>query len=121
MDLYSEEILDHYKNSAYRGRLENYTFRAMSKNVSCGDELVVYIKVESQKILDARFEGRGCAISQATCSMVMESLIGQRIDDLGAFGEDDILSLVGIDLGLNRQKCALLVLDALKQINAQHT
>lgn len=116
MDLYSEEILDHYKNSAYRGSLQKPTFSAKSKNVSCGDELVVYMQVESQKIVDARFEGRGCAISQAACSMALESLIGQRFDALGAFAEDDILSLVGIKLGLNRQKCAFLVLDALKKI-----
>jgi nitrogen fixation NifU-like protein len=116
MDLYSEEILDHYKNSPYRGSLQNPTYVAKSKNVSCGDELVVYMRVEAQKIVDARFEGRGCAISQATCSMVLESLVGQQFDAIGTFAKDDILALVGIDLGLNRQKCAFLVLDALRKI-----
>ncbi len=114
-DLYREVIIEHYKNPSYRGRLDPNDFSFADSNPLCGDHIQIDLRVdENQKVTDARFEGHGCAISQASADLLLESIIGKSIDDVKNMGKQDILDMLGIDLGPVRLKCALLSLKVLK-------
>lgn len=113
-DLYREEILDHYKHPRRKGHLENPDIHYHDHNPFCGDEITVELKVEDGIIVDCAFDGHGCAISQATASMLMEEILGRPLDEVRALGKEDILELLGIEIGPVRLKCALLPLKALK-------
>ncbi len=114
-DLYREVIIEHYKNPAFRGRLNPNDISFEDSNPLCGDHIVIDLKVdENNKVADARFDGHGCAISQASADLLLESIIGKSIDDVKALNKQTILDLLGIDLGPVRLKCALLSLKVLK-------
>ena len=114
-DLYREVIIEHYKNPAYRGHLDPHDFSFADSNPLCGDHIQIDLRVdENNKVSDARFEGHGCAISQASADLLIESVIGKSIDDVKKLSKQDILDLLGIDLGPVRLKCALLSLKVLK-------
>jgi len=114
-DLYREVIIEHYKNPAFRGRLNPKDISFEDSNPLCGDHIVIDLKVdENNKVADARFDGHGCAISQASADLLLESIIGKSIDDVKALNKQTILDLLGIDLGPVRLKCALLSLKVLK-------
>ncbi len=112
--LYREEILDHYKHPRHKGHLEAPDIHYHDHNPFCGDELTIELKVEDGIVVDAAFDGRGCAISQATASMLMEEIMGKSVDELKALDKEYILELLGIELGPVRLKCALLSLKVLK-------
>ncbi len=112
--LYREEILDHYKHPRHKGHLENPDIHYHDHNPFCGDELTVELKVKDGVIVDAAFDGRGCAISQASASMLMEEIIGMSLDDVRALDKEHVLEMLGIDMGPVRLKCALLSLKVLK-------
>ena len=114
-DLYREVIIEHYKNPSYRGHLEPNDISFSDSNPLCGDHIRVDLRLdESGKVTDARFDGHGCAISQASADLLLESIIGKSLDDVKKLGRQDILDLLGIDLGPVRLKCALLSLKVLK-------
>ena len=114
-DLYREVIIEHYKNPAFRGRLNPKDISFEDSNPLCGDHIIIDLKVdENNKVADARFDGHGCAISQASADLLLESIIGKSIDDVKALNNQTILDLLGIDLGPVRLKCALLSLKVLK-------
>ena len=114
-DLYREVIIEHYKNPAFRGRLNPKDISFEDSNPLCGDHIVIDVKVdENNKVADARFDGHGCAISQASADLLLESIIGKSIDEVKALNKQTILDLLGIDLGPVRLKCALLSLKVLK-------
>lgn len=114
-DLYREVIIEHYKNPSYRGHLDPHDFSFEDSNPLCGDHIQIDLRVdESNKVSDARFDGHGCAISQASADLLLESIIGKSIEDVKSMGKQDILDLLGIDLGPVRLKCALLSLKVLK-------
>ncbi len=114
-DLYREVIIEHYKNPSYRGALDPHDFSFADSNPLCGDHLQIDLRVdENNKVSDARFQGHGCAISQASADLLLESIIGKSIDDVKKMGKQDILDMLGIDLGPVRLKCALLSLKVLK-------
>ncbi|MEZ4659028.1 MAG: iron-sulfur cluster assembly scaffold protein [Caldilineaceae bacterium] len=83
-------------------------------NPFCGDELTIELKVEDGVVVDAAFDGRGCAISQATASMIMEEIVGLSVDELKSWDKQYILDMLGIEIGPVRLKCALLSLKVLK-------
>jgi nitrogen fixation protein NifU and related proteins len=112
--LYREAILDHYKHPRHKGHLESPDVHYHDTNPFCGDEVTIELKVENGVVVEAAFDGRGCAISQASASMIMEEIIGMTVDDLKAWGKEDVLELLGIEIGPVRLKCALLPLKALK-------
>jgi nitrogen fixation protein NifU and related proteins len=112
--LYREEILDHYKHPRRKGHLDNADIHYHDHNPFCGDEITIELKVEDGKVVDAAFDGRGCAISQASASMLMEEVVGMSLDDLKALDKEYVLDLLGIEIGPVRLKCALLALKALK-------
>ncbi len=115
-DLYREVILDHYKNPQYRGELDPHDLSFEDENPLCGDHLRIVLRVDDAGVVtDARFSGHGCAISQASADLLVESIIGKKIDDLKDLSKDDVLELLGFDeLGPVRLKCALLSLKVLK-------
>lgn len=113
-DLAQANILDHYKYPRNHGALEHPTVSREEHNPLCGDKIRLDLLIQDGLIEDLRFTGRGCAISQASTSMLTEALKGQPVEVAKAFGKDDVLDLLGIPLGYTRMKCALLGLKALK-------
>lgn len=112
--LYREAILDHYKHPRRKGHLETPDIHYHDHNPFCGDEITVELRVEDGIVTDAAFDGRGCAISQASASMMMEEIIGMSVDELKGWTKEDILEMLGIEIGPVRLKCALLPLKAIK-------
>jgi nitrogen fixation NifU-like protein len=115
-DLYRENILDHYKNPRRRGTIEDADARGEGMNPLCGDEITITLLYDEQgdTISDVRFEGRGCAISQAATSMLVEKIAGRKATEVAAMPKEEVLDELGIPLGPVRLKCALLGLSTLK-------
>ena len=114
--LYREVILDHYKNPRQHGAIEGADASAEGQNPLCGDEVSISLAfgADGETIEDVRFEGRGCAISQAATSMLMEMVKGRRAADVAAMPKEELLDEVAIPLTPVRLKCALLGLTTLK-------
>ena len=113
-DLYRDYILDHYKRPRNFGELEPHDLAAHEHNPLCGDELAVQIRVRDQRIEDLRFQGHGCAISQASASIASEELKGMELAQVGALNADWMLDLLGIPVSATRRKCALLNLKVVR-------
>ena len=114
-DLYREEILEHYKRPHNWGPMESPDLQFSDNNPLCGDELTVMLRVaDDGTVADVRFEGHGCAISQAAASMASDEVKGMRVEDLLRLDRAFILDLLGIDISATRMKCALLSLKVLK-------
>lgn len=113
-DLYREAILDYYKHPRHKGHLAAPDIQYHDHNPFCGDEITIELKVEDGIVVDAAFDGHGCAISQATASMLMEEILGKPLDELKALDKEYIIDMLGIELGPVRLKCALLPLKVLK-------
>jgi len=114
-DLYREVIIEHYKNPGYRGHLDPHDIRFEDNNPLCGDHIEITLRTDEKgNVADARFDGHGCAISQASADLLVESVIGKPIEEVKKLNKQDILDMLGIDLGPVRLKCALLSLKVLK-------
>lgn len=114
-DLYREIIVDHYKNPRNKGRLEKSDFSFEDENPLCGDFLQIEIEVdENLNVVDAKFDGHGCAISISAADLLLDSIIGKSIEDLKKLENQDVLDLLGIELSPVRLKCALLSMKVLK-------
>ena len=114
-DFYREFILDHYKNPHNFGELADATHRYHDTNPLCGDEITMYLKIGADdRVDDVRFSGKGCAISQASASILTDEVKGKTLDELKAIDRDHVLENLGITLTPARLKCALLSLKALK-------
>ncbi|MBI2126174.1 MAG: SUF system NifU family Fe-S cluster assembly protein [Thaumarchaeota archaeon] len=113
--MYAENILDHYKSPRNYGKLKNPTVTYKDSNPLCGDEVVIQVELTDNKIADIAFSGRGCAISQASTSMLTEAVKGKNIDELKKLDQDYIVSILGISIGPTRMKCALLGLRTLQK------
>lgn len=109
-----EEILDHYQNPRNFGRLEDPDITHQEGNPSCGDEIRIDIQVQDDKIVDIRFSGHGCAISQAAASMLTEMVKGKDLDEVKKIGREEMLDELGIEIGPVRMKCAMLALKVVK-------
>lgn len=114
-DLYRQVIIDRHKHPLYRGTLDPNDYTYEDENPFCGDHIRVDVRVDSEgKITEAAFSGHGCSISTASADMLIESIIGKSLEEVKALSKDDILELIGIELGPVRLKCALLPLKVLK-------
>jgi nitrogen fixation NifU-like protein len=118
-EMYRENILDHYKRphnwSPPAPELERVDFQFHDLNPLCGDELTVKLAVdEEERITGVRFEGHGCAISQAAASMTSDEVVGMTLSELRELDRTFVLELLGIDISATRLKCALLSLKVLK-------
>ena len=112
--MYREVILDHYKNPRGHGVVEPSDVEAEGMNPLCGDEVSISIAFEGDTIQDVRFQGRGCAISQAATSMLMDMVKGRTAHEVARMDREALLDEVGIPLGPVRLKCALLGLSVLR-------
>ncbi len=113
--IYQETILDYARHPRNFGRLEDADISHEENNPICGDVVRIDLKVgPDDRVVDVRFSGKGCAISQAAASMLTEQIQGRPLDEVKAIGKDDILELLGIPISAARMKCALLGLKVLK-------
>lgn len=113
-DLYRENIIDHYRHPRNKGHLEQPDIQFHDVNPFCGDEITIEVKLDGDRIADVAFEGKGCAISQASASMLTEEIVGMSLEEVKALDKDFILDMLGIPIGPVRMKCALLSLKVLK-------
>jgi nitrogen fixation protein NifU and related proteins len=113
--LYRDFILDHYRNPRNAGSIENADASFEDINPLCGDKVRMDLRIRDGVIEDVKFKGRGCAISQASTSLLTEEIKGKRIADIDRIGKDDVLANLGINISAARLKCALLGLKVLKQ------
>jgi len=109
-DMYRQQILDHYKNPRNYGEIEDATFTHVGENPMCGDtiEMDVVLDDDEETIEHVAFRGDGCAISQASASMLSEELKGMSIENLQKMDRDDIIDMLGVDISPMRVKCAVL-------------
>ena len=114
MNLYKEELMDHYRYPRNVGTLDNPHITGQMANSACGDSVSFQAYIQENKIIALKFQASGCVISQATASLLTERCIGQALTTVTSFTKDDILALVGIPLGPTRLRCALLLLEALQ-------
>ena len=114
--LYREVILDHYKNPRGHGVIEDADAEAEGQNPLCGDEVSIYVAFgeDGETIEEIGFEGRGCAISQAATSMLMDMATGRTATEVATMDKDELLEEIGIPLTPVRLKCAMLGLTTLK-------
>jgi nitrogen fixation NifU-like protein len=114
--LYREVILDHYKNPRGHGVIEEADAEAEGQNPLCGDEVSIYVAFDDdgETIGDVKFSGRGCAISQAATSMLMEMAKGRTAQEVASLDKDELLAEIGVPLTPVRLKCAMLGLTTLK-------
>ncbi|MFA5799711.1 MAG: iron-sulfur cluster assembly scaffold protein [Candidatus Peribacteraceae bacterium] len=114
MNLYAENILDHYRHPRGQGKLQRPSVRHREENASCGDALILDLKISRGKIIRLAWHGKGCAISQAAMSMLSEELPGFPLQKAKSLKPDVMLDLLKVPIGPRRLKCALLPLHALK-------
>lgn len=113
-DLYREIIIDHSRNPRHFGKLEPADFSYEDVNPLCGDEVRIDVRVKDDKIDEIAFSGRGCAVSQASASILMEMAAGKTLDEVKAITKEDLLEELMVPVSPARLKCALLSLKVLK-------
>ncbi|GAB4503788.1 MAG: SUF system NifU family Fe-S cluster assembly protein [Anaerolineales bacterium] len=114
-DLYREQIIERYKNPQYRGHLDPHDIYFEDDNPLCGDHIEVTLRVgKDGRVKEAAFDGKGCAISQASADLLMEAIHNKPLEEVKQMSKQDVLDLLGIELGPVRLKCALLSLKVLK-------
>jgi len=114
-DFYRELIIERYKSPRNRGELDPADFSYEDDNPACGDHIRIDVRVdENNQVREAVFSGHGCAISQASADLLMESIAGKPLEEIKELSKEDILEMLGIELGPVRLKCALLSLKVLK-------
>jgi len=114
-DFYRDYILDHYRNPRNFGTLEHPDATAEDLNPLCGDQIRVDLQIDSDgNVTDVKFSGKGCAISQASTSMLTESVKGMKLKDVAKLSKEAVLENVGIGISPTRMKCAMLGLRVLK-------
>lgn len=113
-DLYREYILDRYKHPRNAGELDPFDVKHADSNPLCGDEISMTLRVEEGRVTDARFRGRGCAISQASVDILTDSIKGKTLEQLRTIGSAQVIEDLGVEVSPARRKCALLGLKVLQ-------
>ena len=114
-DLYRQLIIERYKTPHYRGHLDPHDIFFEDDNPVCGDHIEITVRTDENDIVtEAAFDGHGCSISQAAADLLIEYIHGKNIEEVKTLTKDDVVDLLGIDLGPVRLKCALLSLKVLK-------
>ncbi len=114
-EVYTEILLDHYRSPRNYGSIESPSAQITEHNPLCGDTVHFSLKIQDGKIVDIKFVGQGCSISQGAASILTELVKAKSVAEAQAITEADFLKILGIRLGPNREKCALLSLNALKK------
>lgn len=112
--LYTEQIIDRYKNPRNFGELENLTAQAEDSNPLCGDVIKLQLKIESNTVIDVKYSGHGCSISQASADLLADFIKGRSLDEIKKLEKEDVLKILGIEVTAARLKCAILPLKVLK-------
>lgn len=115
MNLYANNIMDHYHRPRNKENMADADTSARQLNQSCGDDISVFIKLQNQKIQRITFLGQGCAISQAAISILSEKLIGLSIPEIQAYSFENIKNILGVDISERRYNCAMLGLQAIQK------
>ncbi len=115
MNIYREQLLDHYNNPRNFGEMADADNTVELENQNCGDRIKIYAKIADGKISKLKFDGEGCAIAIASASILTEHFLGKSINDLNAFDLDSLQRLLQVELTVSRLKCANLGLEALKK------
>jgi nitrogen fixation NifU-like protein len=114
-DLYREQIIDLYEHPLNFGELDPHDFSYEEDNPLCGDVIRIDVHLDREgRVDDVKWRGEGCAISQASASLLTEEIKGMTLDEVKAFPKERLLELVGVPLSMARVKCALLALKVLK-------
>ena len=113
-DLYRDYILEHYRRPHNFGAIDNATSTQEGANPLCGDRITMQLRVSGDQIAAVGFTGRGCAISQASASLLTDEIKGKLVDAAAALQASDVLDLLGIEISPARMKCALLSLETLQ-------
>ena len=113
-DLYREQILEHYKNPHHFGELRDADITQEGDNPLCGDVVTLYLKMDDGHLKDVRFRGRGCAISQASASILTDLIVGKPLAELKSFPTQELLDELGIQISPARMKCATLAVNTLR-------
>ena len=114
-EIYKQHILDHYNTPKNKEMLFEAEIELPAKNASCGDSYVLYMNIENGCIHEATFSGVGCAISQAAASILTEKVKGMTIEHAQKITEEDVYTMLGVEITIGRQKCALLIYNALQE------
>lgn len=113
-EMYKEHILDHYAHPHNKGTIANPTLHFRELNPLCGDEIELFVTLNSETVTAVQWQGKGCAISQAAASLLSDELKGKTLGQLHALKTQDVLNLLGIPIGPVRLQCANLPLRALQ-------
>jgi len=120
MDIYAENILDHYRNPQNFGKLTKADISFKDNNPLCGDEIEIQILLDGEKIKEIHFSGKGCAISQAAASILTEMTKGKTLNDVLKMDKQELLDTLGVQLSSVRLKCGLLAYKVLKAGVCRH-
>jgi nitrogen fixation NifU-like protein len=115
-DLYRDYILEHYRRPHNFGVLEHPTASYEGANPLCGDRITMQLEVADGVVTHAGFTGRGCAISQASASLLTDEIKGKPLAEVVGFGATDLLDLLGIEISPARLKCAMLSFESLQHL-----
>ena len=115
MNIYQQQILENYRNPYHGQKPDSFTHTFELKNLSCGDEIQVFLTIEENIVETVHFEARGCAISIASASLLAQSLEGKTLNEVREMSEEELYEILGLELTPNRQKCALLSLQAIQK------
>jgi nitrogen fixation NifU-like protein len=114
LDIYQENILDHYENPRNFSKLKEKDIDAHDSNPLCGDSFDIELKFKNKKVKEVGFSGHGCAISTASASLLSEKIKGKTLDEIKKLDKEDVLELLGVELSHVRIKCAMLPLKIIK-------
>ena len=115
-DLYRDYILEHYRRPHNFGVLDEPSATFEGANPLCGDRITMQLTVKDGVVTDVGFTGRGCAISQASASLLTDEIKGKPVENVTGFRADDLLELLGIEISPARLKCAMLSFDSLQHL-----
>ena len=116
MDIYKEEIIDHYENPRNYGDVDGYTVCERDSNASCGDMVEFQLSVKNGVVEDVGWKGVGCAITMASSSKLSEWVKGRKVEELKKKSVEELVKIVGIEVSAGRKKCVLLPIQVLKKL-----
>jgi len=116
MNIYQDIILDHYHHPHNKGKIDHPDNSVLTNNPLCGDKIEMTVILDKNKIKEIKFSGEGCVISQASASMLTDYAKNRSKQELKKLDSKFIIKMLGIDLGVNRIKCAVLPLEALQKL-----
>ena len=119
-DIYSQEFLYYFKNQPHKKDLNRYSLSGKNANISCGDEIEIFLLVQDNIVKDIGYTSQGCAVSEASVSIFSENIIGKNINELKKLTPDDFLKMIPITLTTAREKCALVGYNAFLNCYEKH-